>query len=231
MSVEEELSHLRADLQRLQTENAELRAALTVAQQRIAELERQKPPPPAFVKANVPARPKRARKQRAASSNRARQREAPTEIIDHPITGCPACHGRLSSLRLARRRQVIEVPLPPPVQVSEHQVFKGWCSYCRRWREASLDLSGQVLGQGRLGVGGASLVAHLRSVGRLPLRGIQALLWSLYGLRVSVGELVDLLRRVSQVGGGLLERWREEARRSPAVHADETGWRENGRNG
>ena len=130
---------------------------------------------------------------------------------------------------LARRRLVLDIPLPPPVQVSEH--LKGWCSYCRRWQEARLDLSGQVLGQGRLGIGIASLVAHLRTVGRLPLRTIQALLLSLYGLHVSVGELVGLLRRVSQVGAAAVERLHAEVQASQSVHADETGWRENGRNG
>jgi hypothetical protein len=37
-----------------------------------------------------------------------------------------------------------------------------------------LDLTGQVLGQGRIGVGIASLVAHLRQVVRAPIRSIQA---------------------------------------------------------
>jgi transposase len=115
--------------------------------------------------------------------------------------------------------------------VTEHQVYRGWCSYCRAWREAPLDLHGQVLGQGRLGVGIASLVAHLRTVVRAPIRMIQAVLLELYGLRVSVGELVDLLRRVAQAGQPAVADLRAEARASPALHADETGWRENGRNG
>jgi len=78
MSLEEELTHLRADLQRLQAENAELRAALAAAQQRIAELEHQKTPPPPFAKANVPVRPQHPRKKRAPQFNRVRQRDLPT---------------------------------------------------------------------------------------------------------------------------------------------------------
>jgi transposase len=231
MDVEEELICLRADLQRLQAENAELRAALQVAQTRIAELEAQKTPPPAFVKANAPKKPKQARKKRAPEQNHARRLERPTQVITHRLERCPACQGRLSGVHLARRRQVVDLPPPPPVEVSEHQVFKGWCSFCRAWREAPLDLTGQVLGQSRIGVGIASLVAHLRVVVRAPLRVIQSWLSSVQGVRLSVGEISDLLRRVAAHGHAALLQIRERIRASPVVQADETGWREAGQNG
>ena len=56
----------------------------------------------------------------------------------------------------------------------------------------------QVLGQGRLGVRIASLVAYLRTTLRLPIRRIQTYLQTLHSLTVSVGELAALLQRVSQ---------------------------------
>jgi transposase len=126
---------------------------------------------------------------------------------------------------------VVDLPPPPPVEVIEHQLYRGWCSYCHAWREAPLDLSGQVLGQGRIGVGIASLVAHLRLVVRAPIRVIQAWMSSVHGLRLSVGEYTDLLRRVAVQGQGTLTQVRERIRASPVVQADETGWRENGKNG
>ncbi len=231
MKVEEELAHLRADLSRLQAENTELRAELAAAQQRIAELEAKKTPPAAFVKANVPKKPKQARKKRAPEQNHARRLETPTQVIEHRLERCPACQGHLSSVHLARRRQVVDLPPPPAVEVSEHQVFKGWCSFCHAWREARLSLTGQVLGQSRIGVGIASLVAHLRQVVRAPIRVIQAWLASVHGLRLSVGEISDLLRRVAACGAGAYQALRGRIRASPVVQADETGWREQGQNG
>jgi hypothetical protein len=53
---------------------------------------------------------------------------------------------------VARRRQVIELPPPPPVEVTEHRAYHGWCSHCGTWREAPLDVSREVVGPGRLGV-------------------------------------------------------------------------------
>ena len=65
---------------------------------------------------------------------------------------------------MARRRQVIELPPPPPIEVTEHVVYHGWCSQCQQWREAPVDVSAEVLGQGRLGVKITSLIAYLRTV-------------------------------------------------------------------
>lgn len=222
---------LQRELSALQEQVAQLSAALAAAQARISELEAKKTPPPAFVKPKVPERPKPPRKQRAPEHNHARRLETPTQIVEHRLAGCPTCQGRLSGVHLGRRRQVVDLPPPSPVEVTEHQVFRGWCSFCQAWREARLDLSGQVLGQGRIGVGIASLVAHLRLVVRAPVRVIQAWLNSVHRLRLSVGEICDLLRRVAAQGQGAVAQVRERIRASPVVQADETGWRENGQNG
>lgn len=80
-------------------------------------------------------------------------------------------------------------------------------------------------------MGIASLVAHLRTVLRLPLRTIQRSLADLHGLRVSVGEIVALLHRVAAQGAPAVQAIRAAARSRAVVHADETGWRENGHNG
>ena len=222
---------LTSHLMTLQAQVEELTAALAAAQTRIQELEAKKTPPPTFVKANGPERPKQPRKKRAPEHNHARRREMPTQIVEHRLERCQECQGRLSGVHVGRRRQVVDLPPPPPVEVIEHQLYRGWCSYCHAWREASVDLSGQVLGQGRLGVGIASLVAHLRLVVRAPIRVIQAWMSSVQGLRLSVGEITDLLRRVAAQGQGTRKEVRERIRASPVVQADETSWREDGKNG
>ena len=79
---------------------------------------------------------------------------------------------RLGGLSLARCREVIDVPTPPPVEITEHRIYKGWCAGCQQWYEAPVDLHGQVIGQGRLGVRLASFIATLRMVMRLPIRQI-----------------------------------------------------------
>ena len=234
MSADEGMVSLEDQLKRALERVHLLEEQLAVAQKRIEELEKQKTPPPTFVKANVKkpeGAEKKPRKKRAAQHNHGRRREAPTRIVEHRIVSCPVCTSRLGGVSVARRRQVIEIPPPPPVEVTEHVVYQGWCSECQKWREASLDVSAQVLGQGRLGVKITSLMAYLRTVMRLPVRQIQAYLASLHGLKISVGEIVEVLHRLKAKMEPQLSALKAAIRASPAVQADETGWREDGRNG
>ena len=62
-----------------------------------------------------------------------------------------------------------------------------------------------------------------------PSRG-QALKWR-YRLGLSVGELVALVRGVARLGQEEYNQLQQEIRASPVVYGDETGWREDGRNG
>jgi transposase len=234
MTVDERIANLEDELKQALERVRILEEQLSAAHKRIEELEKQKTPPPAFAKANVkkpPADQKKPRKKRAAQHNHGRRREAPTRIVEHPIVSCPECASRLGGISVARRRQVIELPPPPPVEVTEHVVYQGWCSQCKKWREAPLDVSAEVLGHGRLGVKVTSLIAYLRTVMRLPVRQVQAYLATLHGLKVSSGEIAELLHRLKLLLEPTLASLKASIRASPAVQADETGWREDGRNG
>jgi transposase len=232
--TEEEAAQLRRENQELQEALKETQELLRVALARIEELEKQKTPPPTFVKADVkkPAtEEKKPRKKREAQYNRARKRSVPTHIVEHRIVQCPDCHLRLGGISLARCREVIDVPPPPVVEVTEHRIYKGWCSSCQKWHEAPVDFKEQVIGQGRIGVRLASMIAYLRTVMRLPLRQVREVLRTLHGFEVSVGELVELLHRIKDYAQPVLDGLKAEIRASPAVQADETGWREDGSNG
>ena len=232
--LEEQLAQVVEQLRLKDEQLQQTQEQLRVAQARIQELEKQKMPPPAFVKANVvkpPAEQKQPRKKRDAKHNHARRREAPTSIVGHFIKHCPVCASALGGISVVRRRQVIELPAPPPVEVTDHVVYHGWCSQCRAWREAPLDVRSQVVGQGRFGVKLASLIAYLRTVMRLPVRQIQAYVASLHGLSISSGEIIGLAQRVTAQLGPQLADLKQQIRASPAVQMDETGWREDGSNG
>ena len=88
------------------------------------------------------------------------------------------------------------------------------------WREAPLDVSTQVIGHGRMGVRLTSVMAYLRTVMRLPVRQIQAYLATLHGLKISSGEIVELLHRAKAHLEPRLSALKQEIRASPAVQAD-----------
>jgi transposase len=227
---------LTQQLQQLsQLAKAQQQQLLTLQQRLDAlDLPPSKPPadPPSWVKPNNPRQDRPPRRKRKPEHTNARKRDPnPTRVEQHALEHCPCCARQLSGGRLDRVRQVIELPPPQPVEVIEHQIIERWCGVCRRWRSPKLDLHEEVVGQGRIGVRLASLIAGLRFVGRLPLRIIQQLLQHLYSLKLSAGGLADLLQRLGQVITPAFEALLEQARGSPVLHMDETGWREDGENG
>lgn len=234
MTLEEEVSALRAEVASLKEQ---VRQLLTTNAQLRQELDRYKNEPPSFVKPNTP-RPKdkadrKPRRKRAKEQNSARRRETPTQTIQHKMQQCPICRFPLQHPQLALRRQVIELPPPQPVEVTEHQLYKGWCPRCEKWHQAHVDLSTQVIGQSRMGVRIAALIAYLRTSLRMPVRLIREYLHSMHKLFISTGEIVDLLHRVAQSEKvqEAASSIKERVRTSPIVHGDETGWREGGHNG
>jgi len=239
MTADDEVVALRAANAALQAENAQVRADLAAArdliaqlQARITELEQRKTPPPAFVKANTEQKEAPgARKKRDPRHNAGRRREKPTQIVHHALERCPECGYLLRGQSIARTRQVIDLPPPPPVVVTEHQLLKRYCPVCQRWWTPTPDWTGQVLGQGRVGVRLVSLIASLRMVARLPLRTIQEYLATLHQVRLSTGALADLLERLGHATAPERALLLAQARASPVAHMDETGWRENGQNG
>jgi transposase len=229
-TLEEEVVELRAELAEARALIAELRAELD-------RLRNDRGGPPPFIKANTP-KPKnqdqkQPRRKRAKEQNGARRRDTPTQSIQHKVEWCPNCAYPLRHSRLAGQRQVIELPPPQPVEVTEHQLYKSWCARCGKWHYAHVDLSTQVIGHGRMGVRIASLIAYLRTSLRLPVRLIREYLHSMHNLSISTGEISELLHRLAEAPAvrQTTHQVHERVRHSPIVHADETMWREEGQNG
>jgi transposase len=210
-----------------------LQAAVVALQQQIDRLKGNPLPKtkwetPDFVQANAPKRQPKERKKRPHGF--ARPRSEPTEVIAHYPEKCSCCGRALCGGWLHSVREVIEIP-EVKVQVIHHHLYARHCGVCNRREVASVDLSGAVLGQGRIGLRLMSLVAYLDMTARMPVELIQGLLRSLWGLSLSVGQICEILHKVAQVGKPLYEELLVKLRAGPFVNADETGWRENGKNG
>ena len=160
----------------------------------------------------------------------ARQRMTPTHRVAHAMESCPDCGTRLSGGWTHRTREVIDLPVVP-VQATEHVFIARTCPVCEKRRVPKVDLGGVALGKQRLGVNLLSLAAALREEGRLPFRTIQWYLRTVHQLRLSVGAIVGAVHQVAQKSQPALSRIVDCIRASPVVHADETGWRQDGANG
>ena len=129
-----------------------------------------------------------------------------------------------------RTREVIEIPLAP-AEVIEQVFVARMCALCRKRRLPQDSLKGMAVGRQRMGINLVSLIVTLREEGRLPLRSIQRYLRTVHQLKLSVGAIVDTIHRVARKAQRTVDETLERIRGSPVVHADETGWREDGVNG
>ena len=127
-------------------------------------------------------------------------------------------------------RQVITLPRVR-ARVTEHVALERACPKCRKRWAHEPDWGALSVGRQRFGVSVQSEVSMLREECRLPFRVIQRYLKWRFGLRLSVGELVALVRGVAEHGQEEYTRLRQQIRASPVVYGDETGWRQDGRNG
>jgi len=118
-----------------------------------------------------------------------------------------------------------------PVEVTEHVLVARICPVCQRRRLPKEAFQGVVLGQQRLGVNLVSLMVTLREEGRLPLGTIQWYLHTVHQLDLSLGAIVRSIQGVARQGQPAVRGILEQVRASPVVHADESGWRQDGANG
>lgn len=184
---------------------------------------------PSWVKPNVKKNPhKRSRKQREKAF--VRIKDTPTATVFHSNELCPNCGGDLGKPSVAYSRQIVDIPIVP-ASITEHVVFKRYCFSCKRRSYPTPDLSSYVIGKYRIGINLMGLVSTMREEMRLPIEIIQEHLKIFYHLKLSVGEIVKILHEVAGYGKPEYEKIKQKLLASPVIHADETGGRENGRNG
>ena len=160
----------------------------------------------------------------------ARKRMEPTRRVMHAAESCPECGTALAGGWVHRRREVIEIPLSP-AEVVEHVFLARTCGLCRKRRLPDNPLQGQVVGRRRFGNNLLSLIVTLREEGRLPIRAIQQYLQTVHRLKLSAGAIVEVIHGVARQARSSMAEMLERIRASGVVHADETGWRQDGVNG
>jgi hypothetical protein len=214
---------------------AEQEATLKRLEARIQELERrqEKGGPrgmPGLKPTATPERSATSKPRKPRPHGFARPRAVPTQTVAHALDRCPDCGTTLGGGSVKRTREVIELA-PTPVQIIAHQFIERTCPLCRKRWTPPVHLGDQVVGQQRLGLGLVSRIVTLREVGRLPVRTIQWYLQTFHDLDLSVGTITSISQRVADAARTEVLAIRDQIRASPAVHADETGWRTDGRNG
>jgi len=220
----------RAAMAELQTANEQLRTRVLELEGELAKLKKGGPRGMPGLKPDEPVAQAEAKPRQRRERGVGRARSAPTRSVVHAAERCPDCGTELSGGSVKRTREVIEL-VPSPAEVVEHVVVERRCPWCRHRVVPTLDLGEQVVGQQRLGITLLALIVTLREAGRLPVAVIQWYVATVHQVQLSVGAIVAASHLVAERGAATVDQIREQVRAGPVVHADETGWRQNGQNG
>ena len=215
----------------LEQENATLRQ----------RLEEQAPPPPAPPPPFVKSQARRGRRKKPGRKAGHEAALRPPPKVDHTVKVplckdnrgrpvCPHCHGELRKLK--RHRRVVEDLVPARLLVTCYRTASGYCPHCKKRVESRA--KGQPpaadLPHAQFGINALCTAAVLRVENRLPFRQITRLLADTVGLNVCAGALARQVRRMGRWLAGEYAHLKIRLRSSTSVHADETGWRNDGRN-
>src|SRR5688572_11565674 len=243
----------RADVKidRLEQRNLRLTKENKVLKQKLADLTAQlrqaqsntkpasPPPPPPWVKANVPGRT--PRKPGRKKGHPAALRPMPKTIDVHqevplPVDGsgqpsCPHCHTQLLEVRDYLR--YVEELIPLRLLTTCYHTRGGYCPSCRKRVESRAEDQPPAadIPHGQLGLNALATAAVMRICYRMPLRQITRLFAHLPGINLCPGAIVKQIKRLGKWLAKQYHRLQLVLRAAGVVHADETGWRTNGKNG
>lgn len=139
---------------------------------------------------------------------------------------CPECHGPVRAARRWRTRVIEDMPEDTAVEAVEYTIPRHWCPTCGKHVEPRVGaaLPGATIGNRLVAL---TVVFHY-GLG-LTIDQTRQILLSPLRTTISGGGLVNLWQRMAEVLTPWYEQIAQEARHSATLHADETGWRVNGR--
>jgi transposase len=128
---------------------------------------------------------------------------------------------------------VVEDIIPSSIVTTCYQTHSGYCPRCRKRVESrTVDQPpASDLPHAQLGINALATAAVMRIRYRLPFRQIAQLFADLPGMKLSPGAVVKQIRRLSKWLAGQYDALNLALRAAEVVHADETGWRIDGKNG
>ena len=142
------------------------------------------------------------------------------------ITQCPHCWSNLSDSFTARTRIIEDIPVIRPT-IIRYTIERRYCSKCKKPVEPVIR---EALPKAALSLRTMLVIAYMKTVERLPAARVSELMRDLFGLHVTEGEVMHIVRQLSKHLGPEYRRLVRRVRKARARYMDETTWRTDGRN-
>jgi hypothetical protein len=223
----EEIHELHVEIEAKDGEIRLLKTQLTALHRRQFKANRKPPPEP------LPETPVASKKRGPPFGHPPWQRAQPDHVdtvveVPPPVV-CPHCgHAHLTPWPDFQDHLQEDIVLTPKTHVTNFRHRQAFCPQCRRpvVHQADGELLNHAIGPVARATG-----LFLRYGLKIPYRGVQKLFAVCFGLRFVPATALRFDRQAVRKGAALYEDLKAKLKVSPVVHADETHWREDGRNG
>jgi len=147
------------------------------------------------------------------------------------LNSCPHCSTPLKRSDTFETHTVEDIPNFEVTKtvVTKYKSERQWCSNCHK---EVVGKPTQVISHSKLGLNLIIQILIFKYVCRMSLEVMVSTLFQTYGVKITEGGIIDILKRTKRWLGQIeYGRLLASIRSSPIKHADETGWRIKGING
>ena len=219
---------LKKEIKLLREELRATKEALNSALKRIEELEGivKEKSIPSFIKRDVKEESKQSGQKEGHIGYSRHIAERIDEIKEHKLDTCPICGEPVSNTQEMRERVVEDIE-QPKTKNTKHLIHRCYCKNCNKIVEPEID---EALPNARFGLRLMMLVLILKLDCRIPSNKVTSLLSSVFGIKISDGEIYNILKQLSEALGDYYSELEKRIKETLVKNIDETSWRINGKN-
>jgi transposase len=219
---------LKKEIKLLREENKFLKETISVLTKRVEELEgiAKEKAKPSFVKEDIKEEPRQSGQKEGHIGYSRHIAERIDEVKEHKLDTCPICGEQVSDTQEIRER-IIEDIEQPKTRNTKHLIHRCYCKNCNKIVEPEID---EALPNARFGLRLMLLVLILKLDCRIPSNKVTSMLSSVFGVKISDGEIYGILNQLSEAFGDYYKELVIEIKEALIKNIDETSWSINGQN-
>jgi len=185
---------LKKEIKLLREENKFLKETILALTKRIEELEGivKEKSIPSFIKKDIKEEPKKSGQREGHAGYSRHIPERIDEIKEHKLDECPICGEPVSDTQEIRER-IIEDIEQLKIRNTKHLIHRCYCKNCDKIVEPEIN---EALPNARFGLRLMMLVLILKLDCRIPSNKITSLLSSVFGIKISDGEIYNILKQL-----------------------------------
>ncbi len=219
---------LKKRIKELEEENKFLKETVLALTKRVEELEGivKEKSIPSFIKKDIEEESKKSGQKEGHVGYSRHIPERIDEVKEHKLDECPICGEPVSDTQEIRERIIKDIE-QPKTRNTKHLIHRCYCKNCDKIVEPEIN---EALPNARFGLRLMMLVLILKLDCRIPSNKVTSLLSSVFGIKISDGEIYNILKQLSEALGNYYSELERRIKEALVKNIDETSWRINGKN-